>query len=69
MSEIKNNKCKATLKGDSIDKELSFGQSPRGIRDKSRRPDTIVIDCQMTADKNKLETLIAWLHTLSLAME
>ena len=48
---------------------LTAGQSPRGLRNGTLRPDVIVIDCYIIASKEKLEKFIKYLNEIRNSMQ
>lgn len=44
--------------------DLSEDQSPRGLRNKEKRPETVIIDCYMELDALKLAKHIKFLETI-----
>lgn len=66
-----NNKMasKFTLIAGEEQFELCLGQSPRGLRNKEKRPDKVIIESNECFDLVQLRKYIDYLQTLSCALE
>lgn len=62
-------KNKFTLKLGSNSFELTEGQSPRGLRIGTKRPDKIIVKVDKEMDKLELSKHIEYLHILYTAMQ
>lgn len=60
---------KVVLQHNDNKKELLNFQSPRGLRFADKRPNIIIIDCYMQADKILLGKYIKWLNDLYCSMQ
>lgn len=69
MSTERKKECKLTLKADSREFELNAFQSPRGLRDRDKRPHVVTIDCYQEFNQKQLLRFASYLQDIAFAME